>query len=453
MKDKKNNKKKIYVSVFLAALIGGALLNVVRVMRVSAWGPERLTYTNESPADHAVFNSITNNQGVGDERNFVRVAEVSEVEGVRNDYVDELHVQGGKDYEVIIYYHNDASTSLNNAQVDYIGVAMKSSVSADFPDALEAGERGEVNAIIASETTDPGKVWDEAYLIADEKVKLAYISGSAKIYNDWEELSGHEISSTELFSEAGAYIGVKELNGVIPGCDEFSGAVIFRVKAIKVVEPSSTFEMDKKISKDGGATWLDDAKMNPGEEAEFRISYRNTGNVTQTITVVDTLENGEGMNYVAGSVRIVANGTEMIVRDEDGGELFKGGVNVGEIKPGETAEVYYKVKIAGGEALVCGKTLMYNLAGVSSSPVSADGGTAGGVATLHDKVQVEVNRDDKACLPEELPTTGPAELVLSGVIVAGLIVGMFYYVNSKRTLKKIEEQAMGGGSLDKTQEM
>ncbi|MBQ1528211.1 hypothetical protein IIZ77_01015 [Candidatus Saccharibacteria bacterium] len=447
MKDKKANKKKIYVSAFVAMLVGAMGLNVARV---SAWGPDRPTYTNEAPADHAVFNSITNNQGVGDERNFVRVAEVN-TEGGHNDYVNELHIQGGKDYEISIYYHNNASTTYNDATHNYSGVARKTSVSADFPDELAAGEKGQVSAIISSTTTDPAEVWDEAYFIADEKVKLAYISESAKIYNDWS-LSGSQISATELFSKDGAYIGVRELNGLIPGCDEFSGAVIFRVKAISVVEPSSTFEMDKKISTDGGVTWMDDAKMNPGDEAEFRITYKNTGNVAQAITAFDTLENGKGMNYVAGSARIVANGTETIVRDEDGGDLFKSGVSVGEIQPNETAEIYYKVKIAEGEEISCGKTLMYNLAGISSSP-AANSGMTGGVATQHDKVQVEVNRNDKTCLPSELPSTGPAEIVLAGVIIAGLIVGLFYYVNSKRTLEKMQQAAMGGDSLDKTPEM
>ena len=48
MKDKKTNKKKIYVSAFLAMMIGGLGLNVARV---SAWGPERQTWTMENPAD------------------------------------------------------------------------------------------------------------------------------------------------------------------------------------------------------------------------------------------------------------------------------------------------------------------------------------------------------------------------------------------------------------------
>ncbi|MBQ3293756.1 hypothetical protein IJG96_01320 [Candidatus Saccharibacteria bacterium] len=446
MKDKKTNKKKIYVSAFLAMMIGGLGLNVARV---SAWGPERQTWTMENPADYATFNSITNNTSVGDERDFVRVAEA--VSEGTSTAVNEIHVQGGKDYVVTIYYHNDAASIYNKVDYNYKGVAQKTRLSAAFPDSLEAGAKGQIDGLIYSVTANPEEVWDEAYLIADEKVKLSYITGSAKIYNDWS-LSGSEVNSAELFSADGTYLGVKEFNGLIPGCAEYSGTVVFRIHAEKVIEPSSTFEMDKKISKDGGATWLDNTTMEMGQEAEFKITYRNTGNVAQAITVFDTLENGKGMNYVAGSARIVANGTETIIRDENGGELFKGGVSVGEIKSNETAEIYYKVKIAEGDEISCGKTLMYNLAGISSSPAAGSGAT-GGVATQHDKVQVEVNRNDKTCLPSELPSTGPAEIVLSGVIVSGLIVGMFYYINSRRTLKRMERSALGGDSLDKTPEM
>lgn len=450
MKDKKTNKKKIYVSLFVAALLGGALLNVVKFTTfASAWGPERKTWTMADPAEYATFNSITDNTSVGDERDFVRIAEAV-TEGT-STAVNEIHVQGGKDYVVTIYYHNDAASIYNKVDYNYIGVAQKTRLSAAFPSELEAGAKGQVDGLIYSVTANPEEVWDEAYLIADEKVKLSYVTGSAKIYNNWS-LSGSEVNSTELFSADGTYLGVKEFNGLIPGCAEYSGTVVFRIHAEGVVEPSSTFEMDKKVSVDGGATWVDSVAMKPGEEAEFRITFRNTGNLTQSITVFDTLENGKGMNYVPLSARIVANGTTTIVREDDGGDLFKNGVAVGEIKPGETAEVYYKVKISEGEEIACGKTLMYNLAGVSSSvPAGTDGG-ASGVATQHDKVQIEVTRDDNKCLPNELPSTGPAEMVLAGVAVAGLIAGIVYYVSSKRTLKKLEAQAKGE-SLDKTPEM
>lgn len=441
MGDKKNNKKKIYVSALIAAILGG-----LNVAQASAWGPERETWTMENPADYATFNSITDNTSVGDERDFVRVAEAV-TEGT-STAVNELHIKGGKDYVVTIYYHNDAASIYNKVEYNYKGVAQKTRLSAAFPDALNEGEKGEIAGLIYSVTANPEEVWDEAYLIADEKVKLSYISGSAKIYNDWD-LSGSEVNSTELFSSDGTYLGVKVFNGLIPGCAEYSGTVVFRIHAEKVVEPSSTFEMDKKVSKDGGKTWVKDVEMKPGEEAEFKISYENTGTLAQKVTVVDTLESGQGMEYVVGSTRIVANGTERIIKDEEGSGLFSGGVEVGEIKPGETVEIYYKVKLGEAKTFECGKTVLYNLAGVSAKTVGND---EMGVATLHDKVRVEVKRDGNGCLPSELPSTGPAEIVLAGVIVAGLIVGIFYYINSRRTLKRLENEAKGEG-LDKPEQM
>jgi len=458
MKDKRQNKKKIFVSVLVGALLTSALFNLIRVASVIAWGPvDRDTYTMAEPADHAVFNSITDNAAVGDERNFVRVTEVN-TEGGHNTYENEVHVVGGKDYEVSIYYHNNASATYNDAAHNYKGVAQGVYVAAKFPDELKAGDRGQIDGTIHSSTTDPADVWDEAFLIADENVKISYIVDSAKIFNGWDDLSGTVLPSEELFSADGTKIGVKKLNGLIPGCDEYSGTVVFRIHAEKVIEPSSSFEMEKKVSVDGGETWTDAATVEPGKELKFRIIYRNTGNVPQNVTVFDTLEDGIGMEYILGSTVIIANGyetmttseTEIVhnddiisVIDKDGkGTLFNGGVNIGEIAAGKTMEIRYRVKVKEAESFECGKTIMYNLAGVSARRVD-EGSEDVGVATLHDKVQIEVNRDDESCLPEEIPSTGPAEIVLAVIIMAGLIVGLFYYINSKRTLNRLEAEAKG----------
>ena len=91
MGDKKTNKKKIYVSAFIAVILGG-----MNAAQASAWGPERETWTMDNPADYATINSITDNTSVGDERDFVRVAEAV-TEGT-SKAVDELHIKGGKDY-------------------------------------------------------------------------------------------------------------------------------------------------------------------------------------------------------------------------------------------------------------------------------------------------------------------------------------------------------------------
>ena len=62
---------------------------------VMAWGPERPTFTNSSPADYPVFNSITDNIVLGDERDFVRVVELVNEGEELNHYVDELEIEPG----------------------------------------------------------------------------------------------------------------------------------------------------------------------------------------------------------------------------------------------------------------------------------------------------------------------------------------------------------------------
>ena len=119
---------------------------------------------------------------------------------------------------------------------------------------------------------------------------------------------------------------------------------------------------------------------------------------------------------------------------------------MGDIASEGTAEIYYKVKIKDADSFSCGKTVLYNLAGISAK--AGDAGTA----TQHDKVRVEVNRSDKGCNPTIIPETGPAEIVLSGVIVAGLFVGVFYYINSKKALKRLESDVTGTG-IDKPEKM
>ena len=194
---------------------------------VLAWGPERPTYTMANPADHATFNSITDNAAVGDERDFVRIAEV----GGGKPYSNSVEIEAGKDYEVYIYYHNDASETYNTKEHNYKGVARDTRLSSGFPTELKAGETGDVVGIISSSTTSPEKVWDEAKITAKEDVTLHYVLASAKISNDWGA-SGRGLS-TNLFSQKGTFIGLNELDGMIFGCDEYSGFITYKIRTLK----------------------------------------------------------------------------------------------------------------------------------------------------------------------------------------------------------------------------
>ncbi len=451
MKDKKQ-KKKIYVSLLVGVMLAGVLSTAKTNGEARAWGPERTTYTNENPASQAVFNSITNNAAVGDERNFVRIVEV-DASGEKHEYMNEVDVTGGHDYEVYIYYHNNASETYNDKKFDYVGVARDVRLTTSFPTTLDSGEQGTVSATIAASNTIVPKVWDEAYLNAKEKVTLAYVSASAKLYNSWNDGT---VLSTTIFDGTGTLLGLNELNGIVLGCDQYSGYVLYRIRATKVEETTPDeperppveeggFTVDKEVSKDG-AQWTNNVVVEPGATMEFRVTFKNTGTVTQkNVTVSDTLEGATGLEYVAGSTRIVrGDGTETIVQDGETSGLFGGGLLIGDVTGGATVEVHYKVKVLEQEKFACGKTVLYNLAGVSANREGA------GVATRYDKVQVEVTRDDDECLPTEIPETGPAQIILASVVSLGLLVGMGYWLNSKYQLRKLEQQAKG---VDKNAKM
>lgn len=215
------------VSAGLAAL---TLSSLVLGTPVMAWGPERPTYTNQKPADHATFNSITNNAAVGDERDFVRIEEKSS----GRPYSSEIILEAGKQYEVYIYYHNDASETYNDAAHDYVGVARNVRLSSTFPESLTANERAAVTGKITSSNTQPAAVWDEAYVTAKQDMTLHYITGSAKIYNQWG-VNGSTLA-TALFSTEGVPLGLDTLNGVILGCDKYSGQIVYTIQTRAIAE-------------------------------------------------------------------------------------------------------------------------------------------------------------------------------------------------------------------------
>lgn len=108
------------------------------------------------------------------------------------------------------------------------GIATDVRISAAFPSSLKAGEKGQVDAIISAQRTIIPRVWDEAFITAEEDVIIAYIPSSANIYNDGK-VKGSELSSDDLFSVKGAQIGYYDLDGLIPACDQYSGMVFFRL--------------------------------------------------------------------------------------------------------------------------------------------------------------------------------------------------------------------------------
>ena len=156
----KQNNTNFKRRLIVAGLSAMALAVLVPAASTYAWGPDRPTYKMKTPADHPTFNSITDNNIIGDERDFVRVTEV----GGNGKYMNELKVTPGKTYEVYIYYHNNAASNLNSSGK---GIADKVKIRSVYPTKISSSNKGTVSATISSSNASPKSVWDEAYFTTE----------------------------------------------------------------------------------------------------------------------------------------------------------------------------------------------------------------------------------------------------------------------------------------------
>lgn len=440
---KSTNKRSMRI---ISATISLLLAVVLLPTTVSAWGPERTTYTNKKPADHATFNSITDNAGVGDERNFVRVGEANSSE----PYTDEIEVVPGKEYEVYIYYHNDAGSDTNATGY---GVATNSRIASAYPTILNTNERGMVSGILSWSYVDSsddqvktGKVWDEAYLTTKtDGVVLRYKTGTATIHN--AGAANGSVLPTSLFTEKGTLLGFNKLAGTIPGCAEYSGYITYTLVAEKIDS-----ELTKQVSLDG-ENWSEEVTAKPGDYVTYKVVFKNTGNTTLANTIFKDTHD-ESLSLRSGST------TVFDVDNTDGKSIDDiidlSGYNVGDTAPGALVQIIYQAKVSEDKAS-CNKSLKNTIhLSYNSAEQKQDDATV--IVTCDDEPEpdepgstCETNpemdgcSEEKNCItnPEmegckELPNTGPMEIIMATVIVIGICGGGYYLYRTQKTLKTVE---------------
>lgn len=329
-----------------------------------AWGPSRPTYTWTDSVDHVTFNSMTNNPVRGDERNFSVVREST---AAASTFADTVSLTAGKEYEVYIYYHNNAATSTNASGK---GVAKGAYVKSQIPAVVANGSTGTkaVNYIGAS-NANPLEVWDDVSFsnTTGGDIALRFVPGSATIHN-FGSTNGKVLADSIITT--GVPIGFNALDGVLPGCNEFSGYVTFRVKA-----DQPNFTISKQVHKTGVAGWKETETVNPGENVDFLITYKNTGTTAQNNVVINDLLPA-GMTYVEGSTSVAnttnPNGIKV------GDNITKGGINIGNYAPGATAFIKFVAKVVDNDALpACGPNTLVN-----TSKAQTNNGTKSDTATV-----------------------------------------------------------------------
>lgn len=424
---------RILPAVGLVALGAVATIPAADTHAYDTWGPERPTYTWDKPADHATMNSITNNRALGDERNFVRIKKV----GSADKFGDNVVAEPGAEYEIQVFFHNNAAANLNDRTGRTYAQNLRL-VMQEIPENIQKGENVMIKGTISATNTSPLEVWDTAYMQANESVSLRYIRGSARIYNQGA-LNNKLIDDDALFGKnGGTRLGFDHW-GLLPGCNEYSGHVSFRIRVDK-----SAFDMDKTVSKDTANDYKNTIEAEPGETLDFKILFKNTGTtLLKNVITYDLL--GKGMSFIPGTTRIFnithPNGT--FEKDD----LFTNGFNIGDYKAGMEATITYKVKIDDDEKMYpCGQTVVIE----NNSAVGVK------TVTIHDKVKVRVTRKCKDTpketpkpdpktpeTPKELPHTGASEVVLGIVVAAVIGIGSAYYIASMKQLNKLESAAKG----------
>ena len=170
--------------------------------QVLAWGPERDLVDWGIPSSYITFNSALNNPNLGDEREFIRIREYGSEDLLG---LDSTKLEIGKEYEVLIYFHNNSDPILNNTAA---GHAKNVKIYSILPEELKKGEKAQITATLSSYNASPEKVWDELDIYTEKnKIYLKFVPDSA-ILNNTTSTNGQKLDSDQLFnSERGALIG------------------------------------------------------------------------------------------------------------------------------------------------------------------------------------------------------------------------------------------------------
>ncbi|MDR0955822.1 MAG: DUF11 domain-containing protein [Candidatus Nomurabacteria bacterium] len=334
-----------------AALVLALLAATLIPAALWAWGPSsRPTYTMAHPADHVTFDSITDNPVWGDERTFIYCRD--HIAGAAYEKCGDLALQSGQTYDILAHYHNDAASNLDGDNVNGQGVAHGAYMRVEFPGEVNGQANG--NIYIGATNANPTQIWDTINFTSSQDLKLNVVSGSAQITsgpsdnpNPINGESGAELDGwlNQLVSKNGALLGWQSLNGILPGCTQYSGYVQFQ---IRTSAPTPVYHPAYDVSKT-----VDKSSAKPGDTLQYTLTVKNTGDEALTNVVVK--------DSLPGKVSYVEN--SLTVKDKSGatvqtsGDLFGAdGLKIANLPVGAVDTITFRGKVADAADFDCTKT-------------------------------------------------------------------------------------------------
>lgn len=179
---------------------------------------------------------------------------------------------------------------------------------------------------------------DNASTVTDSvKINLASsqtisFSPTAQWYPERAERNPRNLSLTPRNGQ------IEVLLGEIKGCWEYQGQVIFETQLSNVI-PQGSLELTSQIKNiTQGSNWAQNATASATDELNFKIELKAKDYNLNNVIIKAQL--ASSLTYQANSLGI-SGGTKST------GDLFTNqGLNLGQIKAGQTATVSFKVKVA-----------------------------------------------------------------------------------------------------------
>lgn len=280
-----------------------------------------------------VFNSFINTPSYGDERAFVDARRSDQNSG-GDLYKNVLPnvTEGSKEVVVRMYVHNNANQSTNASG---LGVAKNAKVRVFVPTATSQAlrARGYISADNAA------TVEDTVDFTANKAFSVAYVPGSAKLFDNDNFKSGVKLADTIVTT--GAQIGSDKLDGTFKGCFEYEAVVELKLKVTPKESPNVKFA--KQVRKTGDKTWVESVNTKPGDKVEWLLTSQNTGDpVLNNVILRDVLP--PHVKLVSGSVKWIAPSQTAVQNDKP---LFDGGINIGNYAKNGGAYIMFTTEVLG----------------------------------------------------------------------------------------------------------
>ena len=291
-----------------------------------AFGPERPLYRKGEFAPSVTFNSRIDHPVWSDERQFVGIRKVGEKE-----YRQEISLSDNTEYEVRVFYHNNADPELNRTGK---GIANHLRASVVLPEA-EVTPSQDQRIIVCLHSLQAGDIWASVRLKSGElPLGIQFVNASAVLSNRGR--TNGTMLSTDLF-QTGQYLGVNVLDGRLPAGEDYSGYITFRIRTSCL-----KCRVQRTASLDGENFAARSLEVRPGDVVTFRTEFVNTGTRDiRNVVFKDVLP--KELIYMEGStvLRNSSNPEGLVMKDV----IHRNGFNTGLYGPGANAIVTYRVLI------------------------------------------------------------------------------------------------------------